>query len=118
MDFHGDGRYCPDNQAQEGRSVVGRSWATVLAVTAATAACAGAFLSDAAVVWCKANLAEVASAATSLALPPPDGFESWKEWGDLATASATITVDGWSALLAAGDLPNRDRACAAAYDAR
>jgi len=43
---------------------------------------------------------------------------SWSDWGTQAIAAQTMHVDGWSALLVAQDLPNRDRAGDAAYVAR
>jgi predicted small lipoprotein YifL len=87
----------------------------------ALAACGSAgpaALSDAEKVWCKPNETAVASAAMTLGLPHPNGFMSWQQWGTQAVAADSLHVDGWTSLLNAADLPNRDRACAAAYQAR
>ena len=92
--------------------------AILLALLSCTTACGTENLSDGAVVWCKAHLAAVASSASSLDLPTPSGFNSWLEWGDVAVAAGGMNIDGWSSLLVASDLPNRDRACIAAYTSR
>jgi basic membrane lipoprotein Med (substrate-binding protein (PBP1-ABC) superfamily) len=93
-----------------------------MAATMTLVGCGQSGLTDAETVWCKANVDAVAASATSLGLPSPAGDGSWNEWAtaiEAAQSLATVRVDNpWDALTAAGDRPNRDRACAAAYAAQ
>ena len=91
---------------------------SVFAACAPAAPATQAPLSDAARVWCKTNESAVASAAMTLGLVHPNGFMSWQEWGEKAVAADQVNIDGWTSLLDPADLPNRDRACAAAYQGR
>ena len=86
-----------------------------LLVALVVGGCGG--LSDAEAIWCKANLRAVVTSATSLGLATPSGRDSWEDWA-LLVRYDQHAPNPWDAWTPAGDRPNRDRACRAAYESR
>jgi hypothetical protein len=90
-----------------------------LGVVLGALACGLVSLTDAELVWCKANLSAVAASAESLRLPPPDANQSWSAWAAVLIAGEQLFHGSqWDAMTIERDRPNRDRACRAAYESR